>query len=208
MRKSEPTAESPSRVQRRQKRNRAALVKAARRLFAQNGFEATTIADIAEAADLGFGTFYLYFTNKEALLEAALDDGVAEIAEALQAPEIAAMPAEEALVTVSTRYIRLIRSHRSLLALTVQHLPSRGPGGRPLAELLNRVFEGIIQRGVSEGAFAVGDARVAARAIAGMHIQLLFSAESGLAEEPLLQTLPALALGGLRHAGDGKRQGA
>jgi AcrR family transcriptional regulator len=190
MRTSEPTAESPSRVQRRQKRNRAALVKAARRLFARNGFEPTTIADIAEAADLGFGTFYLYFASKEALLEAALDDGIAEIAKALQAPEIAAMPADEALATVSRRYIHLIRSHRSLLA-----------------ELLNQVFEGIIQRGVSEGAFTIGDAGIAAGAIAGMHIQLLFSTEGGSDEEPLLQTLPALALGGLRHAGDGRRQG-
>ena len=40
-----------------------------------DGFEATTIADIAEAADLGFGTFYRYFPDKEAVLEASSRTG-------------------------------------------------------------------------------------------------------------------------------------
>ena len=39
----------------------------------ERGFEATTIAEIAEAADLGFGTFYRYFPDKEAVLEAVLE---------------------------------------------------------------------------------------------------------------------------------------
>ena len=72
---SEVIDESVSRTERRRTRNRDALVAAARRLFAQDGFEATTIAGIAQAADLGFGTFYRYFADKEAALEAVLEDG-------------------------------------------------------------------------------------------------------------------------------------
>ena len=42
---------------------------AARRVTAQQGVEATTIAEIA-AADLGFGTFYHYFESNEAIVDA------------------------------------------------------------------------------------------------------------------------------------------
>ncbi len=40
-----------------------------------------------------------------------------------------------------------------------------------------------------------------------MYIQMLFSTESGPEDGTLLQTLPALALGGLRYAGMGRRRG-
>lgn len=47
---------------------RAALREAATRLFAEQGFEATTVAQIAHAAQVGERTFYRYFDGKEDLL--------------------------------------------------------------------------------------------------------------------------------------------
>lgn len=45
-------------------KKRTALLDAAYRLFLEKGFAQTTIADIAEAAGVAKGTFYLYFTDK------------------------------------------------------------------------------------------------------------------------------------------------
>ena len=47
---------------------RAALMAAAHRLFAERGYEATTVHDIAVAAGLTERTFYRYFDGKEGLL--------------------------------------------------------------------------------------------------------------------------------------------
>jgi AcrR family transcriptional regulator len=53
----------------RNKRDKAERIKqAARKLFAQHGVEATTIRQIAEAADIGLGTVFSYAANKEDLL--------------------------------------------------------------------------------------------------------------------------------------------
>ena len=49
-------------------RTRQALVSAAYDLFAERGFEATTIAEIAARAEVGTRTFFSYFPTKEDLL--------------------------------------------------------------------------------------------------------------------------------------------
>lgn len=49
-------------------RTRQALVDAAYELFADKGFEATTIADIAARAEVGTRTFFSYFPTKEDVL--------------------------------------------------------------------------------------------------------------------------------------------
>jgi TetR/AcrR family transcriptional repressor of nem operon len=59
------TAESPT-----GKRER--LVASARTLLHQQGVERTTIADIAEAADVPPGNVYYYFKTKDELIEAAV----------------------------------------------------------------------------------------------------------------------------------------
>jgi AcrR family transcriptional regulator len=52
---------------------RAAIVRAARDLFVEQGYGRTTIAEIARAADVSAETIYLTFKNKAALLHKAWD---------------------------------------------------------------------------------------------------------------------------------------
>ncbi|MFG1921250.1 TetR/AcrR family transcriptional regulator [Cryptosporangium sp. NPDC048952] len=53
---------------RKRARTRQALVAAAADLFERHGYERTTIADIAAAAEIGTRTFFSYFPTKEDLL--------------------------------------------------------------------------------------------------------------------------------------------
>ncbi len=55
--------------------NRQAILAAARRVFAQLGYEAATVRDIIRGTDLASGTFYNYFRSKEEVFEALADDG-------------------------------------------------------------------------------------------------------------------------------------
>lgn len=52
---------------------RRAIMTAAKRVFAENGYHATTIADVAKGADLSYGSIYWYFDSKEALFQALMD---------------------------------------------------------------------------------------------------------------------------------------
>ncbi|MFL6126550.1 TetR/AcrR family transcriptional regulator [Actinophytocola sp.] len=53
---------------RKRARTRQALIDAATELFERKGYDETTIADIAAAAEIGARTFFSYFGSKEELL--------------------------------------------------------------------------------------------------------------------------------------------
>src|SRR6185436_5244058 len=57
-----------SRRERKKEETRERIFKAACKLFRNKGFEATTIDEIAEKADVAKGTFFNYFPRKEAVL--------------------------------------------------------------------------------------------------------------------------------------------
>jgi AcrR family transcriptional regulator len=68
--------------ERKKQQTRAALVEAAARLFAEKGYDKTTVADITAAADVSTRTFFSYFRAKEDVLFAGTDQRLRAIAEA------------------------------------------------------------------------------------------------------------------------------
>jgi AcrR family transcriptional regulator len=65
---------------RRRVTTRRRLVEAARRLVAERGVDGLTVAEITEAADVGFGTFYGYFATRDDLVDALLVEAGEELA--------------------------------------------------------------------------------------------------------------------------------
>ena len=70
--------EQRGRRQRHVAEKKEQILKAAVQLFAQKGFRATTLKNIAEVADLSEGTIYNYFDDKEHLFIALLEKLIEE----------------------------------------------------------------------------------------------------------------------------------
>jgi AcrR family transcriptional regulator len=68
--------------ERKKQQTHDALVDAAARLFAEKGYDKTTIADVAAAADVSTRTFFSYFRAKQDVLFAGTDQRLKAIAEA------------------------------------------------------------------------------------------------------------------------------
>jgi AcrR family transcriptional regulator len=71
------------RRERRSAETRERLYRAALHLFAERGFQETTVEDITEAADVGKGTFFNYFKTKEHILAAFGGERTAAVERAL-----------------------------------------------------------------------------------------------------------------------------
>jgi AcrR family transcriptional regulator len=84
-------AEDVGRRERKKQHTRDELVAAASRLFAERGFDETTTADIAEAADVSQRTFFRHFASKEAVLYGDNEEIAAAFGEAIRS-----RPADEA----------------------------------------------------------------------------------------------------------------
>jgi AcrR family transcriptional regulator len=136
---------------------RTALQAAALRLFAERGYDATTVADIARAANVTHRTFYRYFDGKDGLLA---DQYLTWLA-ALRS-EIAARPAgEPPMTTVWQAMISAARQTGSgtmaagQVAEEWQRAGLRRTGIRPLLRLEKEVSAALTARfraGQAEGA--------------------------------------------------------
>ncbi|GLZ79744.1 hypothetical protein Afil01_45510 [Actinorhabdospora filicis] len=73
--------------ERKRERTRAAIIEAATDLIERNGYDATTVADIAAAAEIGTRTFFSYFATKEEVLFPGSDARIQRSLDAIAARE-------------------------------------------------------------------------------------------------------------------------
>lgn len=159
----------PNRLARRRERTRAQLMGAARELFAQRGFDATPVADISEHADVGAGSFYNHFADKEAIVEAILTETVEENGQRVEALTANLDDPAEVMAVAHRHFVRLAQSDRTFALLVVRLDLSQ----RPLTTTLGPRATKDIEAGIAAGRFDVADVVVALHAMGGALIGVM-----------------------------------
>ena len=163
------TTASVSRFERRRAHTRKALITAARAILAETGEGNASIQEIAERADVGFGSFYNHFETKTALFDAAVADALDDYGQLID--EVAGHiedPAE--LFAASVRLtLRLAALHPEITQIMrlrgLQHIyADTGLGPRALRDLA---------KGQQAGRFRIEDPAIALSAVGGAIIGLL-----------------------------------
>ena len=95
-------------IDRRVSRTRTSLHQALMSLSLEKGYEAVTVGDICEAANIGRSTFYAHFPNKDALLRSGMDNLRSMLVERQRAAS-----SEGAAFGFSIAMFEHARSHRS-----------------------------------------------------------------------------------------------
>jgi AcrR family transcriptional regulator len=93
------------------------IVEEATRLFASQGYEATTTAAIARESGVGEGSIYYHFNDKKDLFIACLHPHVDEMIESLEAELSAAQDKRSVLRTILSLRYRFIQDHKDVVKI-------------------------------------------------------------------------------------------
>ena len=146
-----PPRTTPGRLEHRKARTRAAILAAAGHLFKTNGFEETSIVQIADAAKTGVGTVYGYFASKEEILGEVVRENGLHAVEAYHAAVNAETPAIERVCKAFATMTTYIRDNRSILqAAWLAAARDRQVDEQPSVWLQNSISS-IIRDGIAAG---------------------------------------------------------
>ena len=149
---------------------REEILTAARRVFAERGFRGTTIADIAEAANIALGTIYLYFPSKEAVF-AALNQQLAELITAAVTDVPEPVSLEETVRRRVGQVFDVCARNRELVRLVVINSDPETEVTRRMRaadEDRNRPLTKALARAMGAGAIRQGDASIVAKLVQGL----------------------------------------
>jgi AcrR family transcriptional regulator len=159
------------RAEQKRSERRDAIVRAAERVFSQRGYHDASIADVIDAAEISRGTFYLYFTGKDALFLHLIERFVGLITKSLQVvdpskPE----PARHILENV-VRVVDVAFNNPALTSVVLRESRGRNP---EIDEKLDRLYgflqsmvEGALRNGAESGITRQVNEGIVATALVG-----------------------------------------
>jgi TetR/AcrR family fatty acid metabolism transcriptional regulator len=93
---------------------REAILRAATKVFATNGYFNSKVADVARVAGVADGTVYLYFKSKEEILRSIFERSVGEAIEAARAEVATLDDAREKLRRIARLHLERLGADRDL----------------------------------------------------------------------------------------------
>ena len=191
---------------------RAEILLAAQRLFLEEGFEHTTMRRLADAVGVSATALYVYFTDKDAILQAIAEATFAEMLAVLEASQDPALTPLERFRAGLHAYVAFGRARPDAYRLTflAKMLAPASPGRRGVMDCTefdaaDRSFA-ILERGVAElmqaGQFRPGNSLLVAEALwASLHgvtaLLIDLSAHVESAPDLLIETVLETAVRGL-----------
>jgi AcrR family transcriptional regulator len=107
---SSSSAASQGKREKTKLQNRTLILDAARQVFAELGYGATTVRDIIRATPLASGTFYNYFKSKEEVYQAIRDDVALQIRPRLHEERVNAKTVEEFISATFRTFFEFVAS--------------------------------------------------------------------------------------------------
>jgi AcrR family transcriptional regulator len=181
---------------------REALLGMAVRLFNERGYQATSLADIADHLHVTKPALYYYVSGKEEILLECQRRGTVRFAELIDADARHTGSGIERFRDFIARYVDAVTT--DFAACLIRSGPDAlGPQGR--AEILRgrrkleQTLEGILRKGIADGSIALGDTKMSAFTIFGaLHWLCFWYREDGpLSRAEIAQRMIALFTRGL-----------
>jgi AcrR family transcriptional regulator len=167
-----PSEPDPGRRERRKAETRRRLLDATHRLFASRGYHATRPQDIARAADVAIGTFYLHFADKREAFLAFTDEATERLMTQMLARARDATHFEDGLRRALEALFEFSDQQPGVLGAAFADaavIAAGVPRGASLRDRLALTVANALRRDMRRGALASDyDAEIVAHGIVGM----------------------------------------
>jgi len=170
-----PTVEATGSTRRRAnwQARRDAIVDTSARVFAQQGYHATGIAELCTVNQLGKGALYHYIGSKEELLAAIHDRVMDEVMNGAERVAAAGGTPSEQLTMLGDELLDVIHRYPEHVWVFLHEFPAltgeRAEQFRKRRRAYERRVEAVLKAGVESGEFRKVDPWLTARAWLGMH---------------------------------------
>jgi len=94
---------------------RRKVLQAARKILVRRGFQAARVEEITTLAQVGYGTFYKYFRNKQDVLEAVMEEVFQQLNAASFPARVEAAHLEDQIRNGITNYLKTYYKNREVL---------------------------------------------------------------------------------------------
>jgi AcrR family transcriptional regulator len=191
-----------NRFERRRSRTRRDLLDAATVVLAQKGLERTKISDIAAAADVGVGTFYLHFPTKTDLFHALVEETARELKETVDAARARARDPVESMLAANAAFCRFAQENRAVFKIVFGHATAYDDVIRQAQAGFAADIEQTVREGIDRRVFTPLPPAVVAQAVVGMATQMLswWVEHEAVPIETLQETLTTMTLRALGAA--------
>jgi AcrR family transcriptional regulator len=100
------------------------IIKAAREVFAENSYQGTSIKSLAQKAKIATGTFYLYFSNKETLINMIVDELFEELLNSIKDERAKFSDGFDKLKASMDACIKLFVKEKNMAKILLVQVPS------------------------------------------------------------------------------------
>jgi AcrR family transcriptional regulator len=181
--------------------NRQTILEAARLVFAELGYGATTVRDIIRATPLASGTFYNYFQSKEEVFQAIQDESALRIRPRLHEERAKAATVEEFISGTFRTFFEFVAGDHSnfrTLRMNTDTLRVRMDTPETIAGF-EELREDLVSA-IAKGMFPPVDADFLMASIVGVAFELAERMSRREIRDPAVATAfaTALFLGGIR----------
>lgn len=173
MTQTEASPQTAGRLERRKARTRAAILEAASNLFQEQGYDDTSIQQVAERADTGVGTLYGYFRSKEDILREVLRQNSQQAVERYLAAVNAETPPIDRITKGLVTFAEYIRENRTVLMAAFQIAARNRRIDEQPMEWLASAYQAMITEGISAGSLKKVPAETTARLFVGTYLQAM-----------------------------------
>ncbi|MEO5805595.1 TetR/AcrR family transcriptional regulator [Devosia sp.] len=193
--KSAAALAADTKTDRRSRRTRQTLHETLMRLTVERGYDAISVADIVNAADIGRSTFYAHFTDKDDLLRSA----AGSLRTVLMAEHAAARLAGSPHLDQTLGFSRFMTEHLREQQVLYQALMA-GRAGPIFMDLIRHAVADIIRRELTSHSPAIEHLELTVQYLVGAYLAVLtWWLDRGAKETPAVieSAFSKLALNGI-----------